>query len=89
MLLNRSLEVKNRLGIHARVAAQLVQTANRFEARILLEFNGQAVDARSILGILTLCCPMGSYLSVEADGPDAEEAMAAFERLFDEKFGEE
>ncbi len=47
------------------------------------------MDAKSILGILTLCCPMGSYLSVEADGPDAEEAMAAFERLFEEKFGEE
>jgi phosphocarrier protein len=89
MVLNKSFRIRNRLGIHARVAARLVETASRFKAKIFLEFNGQEVDGRSILGILTLCCPMGSHLSVQAEGPDAEEAMAAMEALFADKFGEE
>jgi phosphocarrier protein HPr len=89
MLKTKSLKVANRLGIHARVAAKLVQTAGNYKSRVILEANGQEVNAKSILGILTLSCPFGSYITVHADGHDAEEAIIAFERLFAEKFGED
>lgn len=83
-----TFEIRNRLGIHARVAAKLVETAGRFRSKIFLEKDGQEVDARSILGILTLFCPQGSRLTVRAEGADADEALSAFSRLIAEKFGE-
>jgi phosphocarrier protein HPr len=89
MVITRSFNVENRLGIHARVAAQMVQTANRFKSKILLEANGQQVNARSILGILTMACPQGSHISIFVDGSDAKEAIDAFAQLFANKFGEE
>jgi phosphocarrier protein HPr len=88
MLEIRTFEITNRLGIHARVAAKLVETANRFQAEIFLEKDGVAVNGRSILSILTLFCPQGSRLTISADGVDAKEAMGAFSRLIAEKFGE-
>ena len=84
----KTFEITNRLGIHARVAAKLVETANRFQAEIFLEKDGVAVNGRSILGILTLFCPQGSRLTISAKGIDAKEAMAAFAGLIAEKFGE-
>lgn len=84
----RTFEITNRLGIHARVAAKLVETANRFQAEILLEKDGITANGRSILGILTLFCPQGSRLTISAKGVDAKEAMAAFTGLIAEKFGE-
>jgi len=89
MVIAKSFKVTNRLGIHARVAAKLVQTANSYKSKVILEFNGQEVNAKSILGILTLSCPQGSYMSVQADGMDAEAAIIAFEKLFADKFGED
>jgi phosphocarrier protein HPr len=84
----RTFEITNRLGIHARVAAKLVEMAHRFQAEIFLEKDGVEVNGRSILGILTLYCPQGSRLTIRAEGADAEEAIAAFARLVAEKFGE-
>ena len=84
----RTFEITNRLGIHARVAAKLVETASRFQSEIFLEKDGVEVNGRSILGILTLFCPRGSRLTIRAEGTDAEEAMEAFARLIAEKFGE-
>ncbi|MCE5264861.1 MAG: HPr family phosphocarrier protein [Deltaproteobacteria bacterium] len=84
----RTFEITNRLGIHARVAAKLVETATRFRSEIFLEKDGVEVNGRSILGILTLYCPQGSRLTIRADGDDAQEAIAAFARLIAEKFGE-
>ena len=83
-----TFEITNRLGIHARVAAKLVETAHRFRSEIFLEKDGVEVNARSILGILTLSCPRGSRLTIRAEGTDADEAMEAFSRLIAGKFGE-
>ena len=88
MVETKSFEITNRLGIHARVAAKLVETANRFQSEISLEKDGVSVNGRSILDILTLFCPQGSRLTVSAEGIDASEAMEAFTRLIEEKFGE-
>ena len=88
MVESKSFEITNQLGIHARVAAKLVETANRFHSEVYLEKDGVEVDGRNILGILTLVCPCGSRLTVRTEGSDAREAMEAISRLIAEKFGE-
>ena len=88
MIRIRTFNITNRLGIHARVAAKLVETARRFQAEVFLEKDGLEVNGRSILGILTLFCPQGSRLTIRAEGVDADAAMEAFAALIEEKFGE-
>ena len=75
--------------MHARVAAKLVKVATKFKSRIYFEKDGQEVNGKSLLGILTLACPKGSRLIVRAEGMDAPEAMAALEQLIENKFDEE
>jgi phosphocarrier protein HPr len=84
----KTFEIANQLGIHARVAAKLVETANRFQSEVFLEKDGVEVNGRSILDILTLFCPYGSKLTVRTEGVDAQEAMEAFIGLIAAKFGE-
>jgi phosphocarrier protein HPr len=84
----RKIEIKNKLGLHARAAALLVQTANRFSAQITLSKDGQTADGRSIMGVLTLAATQGSKIQVEAVGEDAEQAVKAIERLVDKRFNE-
>jgi phosphocarrier protein HPr len=83
------LVIKNKLGLHARAAAKVVQLSNSFSSNLTIQFNGQEVDGKSILSILTLACPQGSIISLRADGPDADKLLEAMERLIDDKFGEE
>ena len=85
----KTFEIKNKLGLHARVAAKLVQVATRFKSRIYFEKDGWEVNGRSLLGILTLDCPQGSRLIVRAEGMDATEAIAALGQLIESKFDEE
>jgi phosphocarrier protein len=80
--------IKNRLGLHARAAAQLVQTANRFRSEIMIEKEGMEVNGKSIMGILMLAAPIGSRIGVRAVGEDAGEAMTAIGKLIDDGFGE-
>jgi len=85
----KTLEIKNRLGLHARAAAQLVQTASKFDADITVTKAGQAVNAKSILGLMMLAAAQGSMIEVSASGLQAAEAVAAIEQLVDQKFNEE
>ena len=85
----KTFEIKNKLGMHARVAAKLVQVATKFKSRIFFEKDGQEVNGKSLLGILTLACPKGSRLIVRVEGVDANEAMEALGRLIEDKFGED
>lgn len=80
----------NRLGLHARAAAQLVRTANCFKSVLRLErIDGSAVaDAKSILSVLMLAAARGTELRATAEGADEQEAMAAMRRLFADGFGE-
>jgi len=84
----KKLEIKNKLGLHARAAALLVQTVNRFSAQVTLTKDGQSADARSIMGVLTLAATQGSRLHVEANGEEAERAVKAIEKLIDARFNE-
>ena len=85
----KTFEIKNKLGLHARVAAKLVQVATRFKSRIYFEKDGWEVNGKSLLGILTLDCPQGGRLIVRAEGMDATEAIAALGQLIESKFDEE
>ena len=86
--LERAFEITNRLGLHARAAAQLVQLANRFQSECSLEKDGVCVNGKSIMGVLTLAAAMGSFVNVIVEGPDAEAALAEIANLIEGKFGE-
>ena len=85
----KRFEIQNKLGLHARAAATLVQTINRFSAEVKITKDGQVVDGRSIMGLLTLGASKDTKIQVEARGKDAEEVVRAIERLIDKKFHEE
>jgi phosphocarrier protein len=80
--------ISNKLGLHARAAAKLVHTASTFKAEIYVGTDHEEVNAKSILGILTLAATKGTPLNVRADGPDEVEAVQAIVQLFADKFGE-
>ena len=84
----RTFLVVNSLGLHARAAAQLVQTANRYRAEVHVEKDGAQVNGKSIMGVLTLAAAKGSEILVTCDGDDAEDAMAALAALIENGFGE-
>jgi len=85
----KELTIKNRLGLHARAAAQFVQTANQFQSEITVAKDGDTVNGKSIMGILMLAAPKGSLVVVNAEGQDAAEALQALEKLIDGRFGED
>jgi phosphocarrier protein HPr len=83
------VEIVNKLGLHARAAAKLTQLAGSFAAEVWLSRNGRRVNAKSIMGVMMLAAGKGSRVVIEADGEDAEAALAAVVRLITERFGEE
>ena len=85
----QELTIRNKLGLHARAAAKIVQTSSQFQSRISIIKNGREADAKSMLDILTLSCSRGTRIELRAEGKDAAEALAALAVLFDNKFGEE
>jgi phosphocarrier protein HPr len=89
-MISLSVEVENSLGLHARAAAKLVQTASRFSSDIYLsrEDADQKIDSKSILGILMLAASKGTCLAFFIEGKDEIEAGEAIRRLFKSKFGE-
>ena len=80
--------VTNSLGLHARPAASVVQTALRYQSDVYVEMDSRRVNAKSIMGLLTLAAAQGTKLVVLANGPDAEEVLAALRELFESGFGE-
>jgi len=80
--------VVNALGIHARPAATLVKRVLEFESEVFLSFNGNKVNAKSIMGVMTLAAARGSRLTVTCTGSDAEAAMQAVKGIFASGFGE-
>ena len=86
--LARRVVVANRQGLHARPADMFAKTASRFDSKIEVVKGGQRVDGKSILGVLTLVAEQGTELSIEASGPDAQEAIKALVALI-EQFGKE
>ncbi len=75
--------------MHARASAKIVEAAARFTSEITILKDGQRVNARSIMGLMMLAASQGSEIGLEAEGPDAPEAMKAMLALIEAKFGEE
>jgi len=84
----KALLIENKLGLHARAAAQIVKSASAYSSKITLVKDGLEVDGKSIMGIMMLAAAKGSYVDVLAHGDDEEQAIAGLEKLFKEKFGE-
>jgi phosphocarrier protein len=88
-LIEREVEIVNRLGLHARAAAKLVHLAGRFRSDVKLLKDGEAVDGKSILGLLMLAAAQGEHIRLRTDGPDEGEAMSALEDLIARRFEED
>ena len=88
-LVERTVEIVNRAGMHARPAAELVKLAGRFAAEIRLEKDGLEVNGKSIMGVLMLAAEMGSRLTISATGADAEDAVTALSDLVGRGFDDE
>jgi phosphocarrier protein HPr len=88
-MLQREVEIINRLGLHARASARLTQVAARYKANVWLGRNGRRVNAKSIMGVMMLAAAKGSTVTVETDGPDEEQAMDAIIKLVAGRFDED
>lgn len=88
-MLESSLEIINKLGLHARASAKLVSTAARFESRVEIEFSGQTADAKSIMSIMMLAASQGSKITLRTDGLDEQAAMDSVTSLINNYFDED
>jgi phosphocarrier protein len=86
--LTGDMVITNSMGLHARPAAKLVQTVLQYESDVQINVNGQRVNAKSIMGLLTLAAAQGTQMTVTAQGPDAEQALNAVRELVASGFGE-
>lgn len=82
------VEIVNKLGLHARPSAKLTQTASRFQSEIWLSKAGRKVNGKSIMGVMMLAAAKGSRLTIQADGPDEQDALQALQQLISSGFGE-
>jgi phosphocarrier protein HPr len=80
--------VQNRLGLHARAATKLATLASRFPCEVSISRDGQVANAKSVMGVLLLCCAKGTQLVVEAEGEQADLAVQEIGKLIDGYFGE-
>ena len=85
----QAFTIRNKLGIHARPAAQFVKTASRFSSEIRVEKDGEEVDGKSIMGLMMLAAGNGSVITVAAEGDDADQAVEALGELIERRFEEE
>ena len=88
-MVERKIEVINKLGLHARPAAMLVQSASKFKSEIKLRKEDLEANAKSILSVMMLAAEMGSFVTIKAEGEDEQQAAETIAKLFEEKFGEE
>ncbi|MDX2219027.1 MAG: HPr family phosphocarrier protein [Burkholderiales bacterium] len=84
----KTIEIINKLGLHARASAKLTQTANQFSSEVWVSRNGRRVNAKSIMGVMMLAAGKGAVIEIETNGADEAEALAALEALIADKFGE-
>jgi phosphocarrier protein len=87
-MLEQEIVVSNKLGLHARASAKLVQLVQSFKSTVWLVSKGREINAQSIMGVMMLAAGIGTSLTVRADGPDEAAALAAVVALFERKFDE-
>jgi phosphocarrier protein HPr len=89
VMFSQTYMIQNKFGLHARPSASFVQTASRFRSEIRVEKDGQVADGKSILDLMTLAAAFGTFITIKADGEDAQEALRALGTLIDGRFGED
>jgi phosphocarrier protein HPr len=87
-MLEKDIVISNKLGLHARASAKLVQLVQGFKSTVWLVSKGREVNAQSIMGVMMLAAGLGTPLTIRADGPDEQNALEAVVALFDRKFDE-
>lgn len=87
-MLEKDIVISNKLGLHARASAKLVQALHAYQSSAFLVCRGREVNAKSIMGVMMLAAGLGSPLTLRTDGPDEADAMAAMVDLFERKFDE-
>ena len=87
-MLENSITIINKLGLHARAAAKLVSTASAFASKVKISFNGKEVDGKSIMSVMMLAASQGSDVLLKIDGADEQAAMDAIVELINDYFGE-
>jgi phosphocarrier protein HPr len=88
-VIQATVTISNRLGLHARASAKLTKLVSGFQSDVHLSRNGRRVNAKSIMGVMMLAAGLGSEVEVETDGPDERAAMDALLALIASRFGEE
>jgi len=88
-MLEKEITISNKLGLHARASAKLVQALHGFQSSAFLACRGKEVNAKSIMGVMMLAAGMGTPVTLRTDGPDEADAMQAMVDLFERKFDEE
>ncbi|GAH46340.1 unnamed protein product [marine sediment metagenome] len=88
-MIEKEVDITNKVGLHARAASLLVEAAHKFRSRIWIEKDGQVADGKNIMSLLLLAADKGSSIKIRTKGSDAAEAVQTLVRLVKNKFGEE
>lgn len=88
-MIRTSITIQNKLGLHTRAAAKLVDTAKHYESRIELAFRDRMINCKSIMGVITLGAQKDNILELIIEGNDEQDALKAIQELVDNKFGED
>lgn len=87
-MVQKEIEIINKLGLHARASAKLTQLAGKFKSEVWLTFQHRRVNAKSIMGVMMLAAGKGSVVTIEANGEDEQKCIDALTQLFQDRFGE-
>lgn len=87
-MIQREIEIINKLGLHARASAKLTQLAAKYKSEVWMSRNARRVNAKSIMGVMMLAAGKGSVVTLETDGADEQECLDALVALINDKFGE-
>jgi len=88
-MITENIEIKNKLGLHARPAAMFVQVANKYQSDVGVIKDGVEVNGKSVMGMMMLAAHQGSVLKITVNGPDEEKLLSELKNLFEKKFDEE
>jgi phosphocarrier protein HPr len=85
---SQQIDIINKLGLHARASGKFTQLASQFQSEVWVSKNGRRVNAKSIMGVMMLAAGKGSSITIDTEGPDADEALKALVTLVQQRFGE-
>ncbi|WP_034301171.1 HPr family phosphocarrier protein [Herbaspirillum sp. RV1423] len=87
-MIQKELEIINKLGLHARASAKFTQLASKYKCEVWMTFNKRRVNAKSIMGVMMLAAGKGSMVLLETEGDDEQDCFNALEALIQDRFGE-